>query len=278
MPTAVSSDGTHVDVASLGSGPGVVILHGAGITAGLYKRLAVRLSHDFTVHVYNRRGRPGTAALTGDETADTDLQDLAAVLQTTGATRVFGHSGGGFLAMQAGLRLPLTHIGVYDPAVAVAGCDFPRDFLPAFEQALAEGDEVRALAVMGADINRDQAAAHMPDVLQTGLVRMYLRTPIGREMADLLPTVAPELHRILDAEGPASDYAGITARVLLARGSRSAGYFAAICDALAAAIPDAEQVVIPGASHNTANIAPPAFVKRFAHFFAGPGPDATIKT
>lgn len=276
MPTVLSADGTRIDVATLGSGPGVVILHGAGITVGQYKRLAVRLSREFTVHAYNRRGRPGNAALTGTETAATDIQDLAAVLKATGSTRVFGHSGGGFVALQAGLHLPVTHIGVYDPAVAVAGCDFPRNFLPTFEDALANGDEVRALTVMGADINREQAA-RLPESVQVAMVRAYLRTPIGRGMAELLPTVAPELHRILDAEGPASDYSGVTAKVLLARGAKSAAYFGPICEALAAAIPNSEQVVIAGAHHNTANIAPEPFVKRFAHFFSSPAPDATIR-
>ncbi len=277
MPVAVSADGTHIDVASFGEGPGIVILHGAAISAKEYKRLATRLSHQFSVHVYNRRGRPGNAALTGAETAQTDLDDLAAVLKATCSTRVFGHSGGGFVAMQAGLHLPVTHVGVYDPAVAVTGCDFPRSFLPAFEQALADGDTVRAIAVMGADINRDQAA-RLPESLQLRLVRAYLHTPIGKGMAQLLPTVGPELHRILDAEGPASDYAGITAKVLLAYGARSAGYFAQICDALAAAIPHAQQTVIPRASHNTANIAPEPFVAAFAHFYAGHDGDATMKS
>jgi pimeloyl-ACP methyl ester carboxylesterase len=275
MPTAVSADGTNIDIASLGDGPGVVILHGAGITVGQYKHLAVRLSREFSVHAYNRRGRPGNAALTGAETAGTDIEDLAAVLAATGSTRVFGHSGGGFVALKAGLHLPLTHIGVYDPAVAVAGCDFPRDFLPSFEAALASGDQVRALTVMGADINREQAA-RLPESVQLAMVRAYLHTPIGRDMAQLLPTVAPELHRILDAEGPAADYAGITANVLLARGAKSAAYFGPICDELAAAIPHSEQVVIPKAHHNTANIAPEQFVKLFAQFFASPAPDATI--
>jgi pimeloyl-ACP methyl ester carboxylesterase len=276
MPYAMSRDGTCIDVASLGHGPGIVILHGAGITVQEYKRLATRLSRHFSVHIYNRRGRQGNAALTGAETVKTDLDDLTAVLETTGSTRIFGHSGGGFVAMQAGLHLPVTHIGVYDPAVAVTGCDFPRDFLAPFERALASGDTVRAIAVMGADINRDQAAS-LPESLQLRLVQAYLHTGIGRRMAQLLPTVAPELHRILDASGPASDYSGITARLLLASGARSAAYFGQICDALAAAVPNAERVVIPRASHNTANIAPESFVQAFAHFYARPGGDATMK-
>jgi pimeloyl-ACP methyl ester carboxylesterase len=264
---AVSQDGSRIQVTSTGHGPGVVVLHGAGISVREYDRLAARWSGRLTVHLYNRRGRSGSAPLTGHETAATDLQDLAAVLEATGAQRVFGHSGGAFVAMQAGLHLPVTHIAVYDPAVAVAGCDFPRDFVRPFEQALARGDRARAVAIMSADINREDAASRLPFTMQVLLSRGFLKTPIGKRMADLLPTIGPELHRILDAEGPASQYSGITARVLLARGARSASYYGPMCDALAGAIPGATTLVIPHCSHNAANIATESFARPFAEFF-----------
>ncbi len=87
-------------------------------------------------------------------------------------------------------------------------------------------------------------------------------------MGDLLATVAPEVRRILAARAPAAAYSNLTARVLLARGARSASYFGPICDALAAAIPQASTVVLAKASHNAANIAKPAFVEVFADFYA----------
>lgn len=274
MTTAISADGTQISVTSLGNGPGIVILHGAGISGHEYRRLASRFaSAGFSAHLYNRRGRKGTAALTGRETAQTDMDDLAAVLEATESTRIFGHSGGGFVAMQAGLHLPVTHIGVYDPAVAIAECDFPRDFLGPFEEALA-GETARAVALMGRDINREEALARLPLGLQVQMMRAFLHTPIGARMGELLPTVGPELHRILDAEGPATAYSHTRAAVLVARGERSASYFGPICDALAEAIPNARTVVLPNARHNTANIAPESFVTAFADFYRTP---ATIE-
>ena len=103
-------------VRSIGDGPGVVILHGGGVAEREYHRLAQALSDRFSVHLYNRRGRSDSAPLDGTETVATDIGDLAAVLEHTGARSIFGHSGGGFVALQAGLRLPLERIAVYDPA------------------------------------------------------------------------------------------------------------------------------------------------------------------
>jgi len=67
---------------------------------------------------------------------------------------------------------------------------------------------------------------------------------------------------------PASAYAGITARVLLACGAKGPSYYGPICDRLADAIPHGTSIRIPKASHNAANIARPSFVAPFAEFFA----------
>src|SRR3982751_4224316 len=109
-----SGDGASIPVQTTGTGPGIVILHGGGVATRDYQRLAAALADRFTVHLYNRRGRPDTAPLTGTETVETDLVDLGAVLEHTGARSVFGHSGGGFVALRAGLSLPLERIAVYD--------------------------------------------------------------------------------------------------------------------------------------------------------------------
>ena len=255
-------------VRSQGSGPGVVILHGAGVSAKDYRRLAERWAPWLTVHRYNRRGYPDSAAISGDASIQTDLDDLAAVLAATGSRQVFGHSGGGFIAMRAGLSLPLDRIAVFDPAVALRGVDFPREFIEPFEAAVRRNDLPLAFALLGADVNRDSAAARLPLSVQKVIVSGFLRTPPGRQMRELLPTIVPELRRILAAEGPASDYATVSAESLLTFGTRSSGYFADTCRALAAAMPNARVEPVAKASHNAANIARPAFAEPFADFFA----------
>jgi len=87
-------------------------------------------------------------------------------------------------------------------------------------------------------------------------------------MSALLDTTPPELRRIYGHDGPASDYSGIQAEVLLAAGSRSPRYFAQNCEAVADVLPLGRALVLKG-SHNAANIARPTFVRPFADFFAG---------
>ena len=262
-----SSDGASVVVRSIGSGPGIVVLHGGAIAERDYRRLATALADRFTVHLYNRRGRFDSAPLTGSETLATDIADLAAVLELTGASSVFGHSGGGFVALRAGLSLPLERIAVYDPAVSILGRP-SFEFLDSFERDVRAGAYVQALTVMGRAVYPDDVGAKLPIGVAQLMSRALLVTPVGRRLAELLPTAPPEIRRIRDHDGPASDYSPISATVLLAAGSRSPRYFIENCEALAKAIPHGRSVLIRRSSHNAANIARKGFVEPFAMFFA----------
>ena len=79
---------------------------GGAVAAKDYRRLATGLASHCTVHLYNRRGRPGGADLppTG-YTVELDVADLGAVLERTGADGIFGHSVGGFIASYSPRRL-----------------------------------------------------------------------------------------------------------------------------------------------------------------------------
>jgi pimeloyl-ACP methyl ester carboxylesterase len=263
-----SGDGASIPVYSTGAGPGIVILHGGGVTHRDYLRLATALADRFTVHLYNRRGRADTAPLTGTETAETDVADLGAVLEHTGARSVFGHSGGGFVALRAGLSLPVERIAVYDPGLLVDGRP-SGDFLEEFERLTRAGDYARAMTVMARATYPDDLGAKVPFAVALAMTRLFLRTSIGRRFVETMPTIPPEIRRIHEHGGPAADYAGITAELLLTAGSGSPGYFMQNCQAIADVTPNGRALLIPRSSHNAANIARPGFVRPFADFFAG---------
>lgn len=251
-----------------GSGPSVVVLHGGGIDSREYERLARALGERCTVHRYDRRGRPGAPPLGPGHDVQVDVDDLARILEHTGATRVLGHSGGAFVALQAALRLPIDRLAVYDPGVSIDGSVATGWFEP-YRRAVHAGDLAAAMALVGAGADPEGPAARLPMAVRVAVCRIFLRTPIGRRMGEQLPTVEMEVGQIIAHDGPAADYAGVTAEAFLACGARSASYFGDVCDALAAALPHARSIRVPGASHNAVNIARPAFVAPFAEFLAG---------
>ena len=267
VPTA---DGAEIVLHSTGAGPGVILVHGGGVTIETYRRLALRLADRFTVHLYNRRGRADAAARAEPYDGEQDIDDLATLLAATEARNVIGHSGGGFIALRAATRrLPIDRLAVYDPAVQVDSL-VPFAWLPAARDAARAGDIARALAITGAGINTHLATSRLPLGVQVAIVRLFLRTPIGREMGELLASTLDESALIHSHDGPPEQWAGVDAQVLLACGADGPAYYRPIIEALARVMPHARTLVVPRASHDGLNRAPQHLVDALAEFFTAP--------
>ncbi|MEU1838021.1 alpha/beta fold hydrolase [Micromonospora chersina] len=275
MQRITAPDGAGIVVHSTGSGPDLVVVHGGGVTIHEYRRLAARLAARFTVHLYNRRGRADAAPRREPYTVEQEIEDLGAVLAHTGARRAVGHSYGAFVVLRAALRLPLERIAVYDAPLRLAGHGLPTAFLDPAEEAVRAGNTARALAIVGAAVNPHSPASKLPLAVRTAICRAFLRTEVGRTMGSLVGMTLAESRQIEAYEGPAGEYAGITAETLLISGARAAPYFTEINDLLAAAIPRARTLRVPGSPHNGIAVAPPALINPVTTFFTAPTAPAT---
>jgi pimeloyl-ACP methyl ester carboxylesterase len=275
MERITARDGALIVLHSTGTGPGIVVVHGGGVTIDVYRRLAAALADRFTVHLYNRRGRADAAPRSEPYTIDQDIDDLAAVLEHTGAGNVIGHSSGGLIAFQAALRLPLDRLALYDPAISIDGV-FPTAWLDPAREALRVGDTARALAIMGAGTNTQTAASKLPLGIQTVICRVFLRTRIGRTMGDLLSITLDESDQVRAHDGPADQYAGVTAEALLACGADGPPYYAEVNDALARVLPRARTLRIPRSGHDAINRARPRLVDPLTAFFAASPGEAGV--
>jgi pimeloyl-ACP methyl ester carboxylesterase len=277
MERIVPPDGAHIVLHSTGSGPGIVVVHGGGVTIDVYRRLAAALADRFTVHLFNRRGRADAAPRSQPYTFEQDIDDLSAVLQHTGAGNVIGHSSGGFIALQAALRLPIDRLALYDAAVSING-SFPAAWLDGARAAARAGDTARAMALTSAGINTQMAAARLPLGLQIAFCRLFLRTPIGRTMGDLLAMTLDESQQIRLHDGPAQRWAGVSAEVLLACGASGPRYYVESNEALARALPHARTLEIPRSGHDAINRARRRLVEPLAAFFTVPvDPRANVR-
>jgi len=268
MSTTTARDGAVIEVESIGTGPGLVVVHGGAVSAKDYRRFARALADRFTVHLFNRRGRPGAADLpAAGYTVQVDIDDIGAVLAHTRSTRLFGHSVGGFIALRAAMVLPVERLALYDAAVLVDGL-FPTDYLDDFEAAVRAQRYPQAMAIVGRGLRSVGRASDLPMGVQVLLGRLFLRTPIGKEWLKTIHTVPAEAREAANYGGSADLYSGVDAEVLLASGSRSPGYYAPTNEKLAAAIGKAQAIRIPNAGHDGPNIGRPAFVQPIADFLA----------
>lgn len=225
---------------------GVVLVHGTLVTDSLYwpfaRNLSVLLGRP--VHSYNRRGRGRSAPQPPDYSAATETSDLISVMDASGSTDVVGHSYGGFVALQAALRAPISRLVTYDAAVSLSG-NLNGRWRPQLEEAVTAGQLDNAWAHLVQGLGTAGPISYLP----LGALRMIsilsAKTRLGSEMRELLPTAALEMRAIIDADSHIQDYAELKTPTLMLSGAWSPAYFAETGRQLADAIPLVDFAVVP---------------------------------
>ena len=242
-----SADGTTIGYRKIGSGPGLVIMHGGLRSSRHYERLAAALADTYTVYIPDRRGRGLSGSVGEDYSTRKECEDLAAILQKTGAHLVFGHSGGGLFALEAALKLPIDKLILYEPAVSIDH-SLPLDWLPGYEQAVLRKDYARAmvLTIKGLPLNW---MSKLPHWMLYALFSLMLRGKEGREIIELLPTGIHEGRECQRLDSTHSRYRHIRSRTLLLGGANSPDFLLAILPVLAEIIPHARVVQLAGLDH-----------------------------
>lgn len=256
--SVVSRDGTRIGFRSDGSGPGVVLVQGAMGTAHNYVDLARALAPGFTVHTPDRRGR-GLSPKPYDRGHDIsrDVEDIDAVLEETGISRVFGLSSGAVITLEAARTLPrITRIAVYEP--------------PFYRDGISHGGIRR----LGDEIDRGDLASALVSSLLTAqtapaLLRVLPR-PVARLLAgvvlrvddrrsgpaaklrDMLPGVRYDFHDVGGMDGRVGTFAGLDKPVLLLSGTESPAFLEQAVRRLDGILPQSRHVVLEGLDHGGA--------------------------
>jgi len=254
--SVTSADGVTVGFRRLGSGPGVVLLHGAMESSASHLDLGRALARDFTVYLPDRRGRGLSGPFATGYGVHCEVEDLAALLAATGARNVFGVSAGAIIALEAALALPgIGKAAIFEPPL------FPDKATPA--ASLARYDEELAAGDLPAAMVTGMLAAQMGPPIFARIPRPLLKklTVFGMKQDDKntadgyipMRALGPLLHYDFtlsaQASGPVDRYAGIRADVLLLNGTKSPAYLQASVAALAGVLPAAQRVEFAGLDH-----------------------------
>jgi alpha-beta hydrolase superfamily lysophospholipase len=275
--TVTSRDGTSIAFRRLGRGPGVVLVHGAMQAAQNFMRLASALAGSFTVHVPDRRGRGASGAFGPDYGVARECEDLQALLAATDARDVFGLSSGALIVMQAARTVPLIRkIALYEPPFPV-GDGRPGRWLGRFDGEVARGDLAAALVTVIQATGDDTLFTHLPRFVLTPLVRLGVRANARRAAGDdtpiaaLIPTAHYDAQLAASFEGTLDEFRDLRNDVLLLGGSRSQRFLRTALDAIAAVLPRARRVELPGVGHVAADNGgkPELVAEELRRFFAG---------
>ena len=245
VDTLTSADGTPIAYQSSGAGPALVLVVGAFCDRTTTADLTPLLAPHFTVYSYDRRGR-GSSGDSPDYSTDREVDDLAALIVAAGGSaRVYGHSSGAALALEAAARgVPISGMVAYEPPYTA------RDDGTGGSTELLEG--VRARIAAG---DRDGAAALFLQGAGTPaeVVPMIRQSPGWPRMLELAPALVYDLTLSNGGVVPRQRLARIGVPTVTVSGGASAEWAARAGAAIADAVPGARHVVLAGQTHAVAH-------------------------
>lgn len=239
---AVSDDFRTVTALDEGSGPALLVVHPGGSDAATWDGVTRRLTDDFrVVRIHRRIYAPGADIVLPHSMA-TEAADIVAVAELLGSpVLLVGHSSGAVAALEAALLDPTAFAGLflYEPPMPT------RELLagPAgvrARSALDAGDPVEAMRIHMRDIVR-MPANTVDEMFADARVRAAFAACAPAQIAD---------DEALDALGVGIDrFATLETPTTLLEGGLSPAHLRERLADLAATLPDARIVTLPGEGH-----------------------------
>lgn len=250
--TVKSHDGVDISVQKAGSGPALLLIHGALLNGSLsWAAVLPKLAECFTVYAMDRRGR----APSGDAeeySIGKEANDIAAVVQAIGGSViVLSHSYGARASLEALDQLQsVSHLILYEPPITF---ELTRSAtLATLDEALEAGDREKIVTTflgqqIGAPADR---------------LAMLKSLPIWPIVLEIAPTLPREsrvvnTHQLLT--GPLANWK-IPTTVLL--GSETQGMLRDAAFFVQENIPGSRMVILEGQGHGAAQEAPDYFASK----------------
>jgi pimeloyl-ACP methyl ester carboxylesterase len=254
-------DGARIACEVSGSGPSLVLVHGAGAARWGFTLLRPLLEKRFTVIAIDRRGRGDSTD--GDPARDgyaveREFDDVAAVLREVGeGALLFGHSYGGLVAAAAAARIEgLPNLMLYEPPMGGGLSDAAQ--IDRWEDLIEAGDRDRVVREFLHDVGGySQAEIDEFALLPAWELRKQVAHTVPREL---------RAERSYQLDRPA--LAGLDIPVLMLVGSESPAWARRSTEAYAEALPRVEVRTLEGQGHGAAVAAPELLAVELARFLA----------
>jgi pimeloyl-ACP methyl ester carboxylesterase len=239
-----SRDGTPIGFELTGSGPPLVLVHGATGARWSFDLLAPHLRDRFTVCAVDRRGR-GQSGDAAEYAIEREFEDLEAVVDSFDEPAgLFGHSYGATAALGAALSAEnLSGLVLYEPSPG---------------HALVPDERVQQLDALVAEGEREQALVETFRLvgLTDEEIEHIRGAPSWPERVAAAHTVPREIRAEAAFRADAGSLRDLGTPVLFLLGEESPEWARASTDELHAALPDATVVILPGQGHAATATAP----------------------
>jgi pimeloyl-ACP methyl ester carboxylesterase len=231
---------------SSGSGPPLVLVHGAANDHTSFALVVPHLEPSFTVIAVDRRGRGASGDGTGDYSIEAEVGDVLEVVRDAGEDAVLvGHSYGALLALEAALELDgLPRLALYEPPIG--GQLATEDRIEELERLDSEGRYEELLLSFLKQVS--------------GMSDAQIDELRGTPSWDARLAAAPTIPRELRAEAgwrfQPVRYARLRVPTLLLVGEQSPAWARRSTDAVSGALPDVLVRELQGQGHSATLYAP----------------------
>lgn len=252
MDTVTSADGAAIAYERTGNGPPLVLVHGTGRDRACWSSSLPGLARHTTVYSVDRRGRGGS----GDAeryALDREVEDILEVIKAVGEpVHLLGHSYGAIVSLEAAARTDrLRTLILYEPPFNAGTAGVAPDLGDRLGAILAAGDREQVLVTF-----LQEGPQYAPAEIAAQRER-----PNWPDRLAFVHTLPRELQAVRQYTFDPLRVADLTLPVLLLLGSESPLFFRAAIDALHAALPASEKIVLQGQHHNAMETAPELFTQ-----------------
>jgi pimeloyl-ACP methyl ester carboxylesterase len=260
--SVTSYDGTTVGYRQMGSGPGIILMHGGANASQHFMKRGEALSDSFTVYLPDRRGRGLSGPFGEDYSMQKEIEDLDAVTAKTGAHYIFGLSSGALIALQAALKLQaIQKAALYEPSLDIDNEIMKiLSFVPQFDEEIAEGKLSEATVTMlkdfGIYFGLPKWITGLPRSVLVGLFKFYYAMDSRITKGDDVPftVLVPDFHYdyelVREMQGTLETFKDVNAEVLLIGGSKSPLFLKNTLDTLEETLSNVKRVELQGLSHS----------------------------
>ena len=260
------ADGVRIGLLTAGTGPALLLVHGGMGRLERWAPMWAPLTERWRVTAMDRRGR-GSSGDAEPYALSKEYEDVAAVAASLAASEggpvdVFAHSYGATCTLGAAAQgAPFRRTALYEPPGPQAAS---RDWAERSAALVAEGRVGRAMVSFLTEIIG----------LTAGQIEELKNAPGAYDILPIVTATMPREAEALTSADLLSGAGGISCPVLLLLGERSPAWAGDITRALAAALPAAELVVLPGQGHEAVDSAPELVVSELRRFFGDGEPTA----
>jgi len=252
--TVRSKDGTPISIIKIGTGPPMVLIHGAASTALSWALVLPELSRKFTLYVMDRRGRSAS----GDApsySVQAEVEDIATVIAVAEEpVTLVAHSYGAFLSVIAASQgKPLQNVSrmiLYEPPIYEKPRPAHTKMLNEITQAAEAGDKERV------------TARFLEEAVGLQAVNLMRSSPAWPGLVALAPTLPREVRAVSEFRPSSAALANWAAPTTMFLGEKSPDHMGAAARLVCSSMANCHLVILEGQGHLAPQQAPALFVAK----------------